>query len=171
MGTQTPVMGESQAVPTANKVKLVIFWVVAAALIIVFGTTKEQSGLIWLMRVLVLVAWAGFGFMLIKMDDFLNNDSTAFDLWTIPHAWAGVVFGTWVIPLPLVLALTIAWEFFEHGVKGFGDKEILSNRVVDVAVAIFMWIIVTGVIVQVVSVPGQPVDMPWLLPTTGSLLR
>ncbi len=78
---------------------------------------------------------------------------TAVDRWTIVHTGAGVVFGAWYLPVWAVLLFTLFWEFFELHVKGFGDREIIQNRVVDVAVALFGWWLVVSV-VMATTVPG-----------------
>ena len=47
-----------------------------------------------------------------------HRDHTPFDLWSIVHAGAGIVFGLWSVPFPLVAVFTIAWEYFEWKVPG-----------------------------------------------------
>jgi hypothetical protein len=69
---------------------------------------------------------------------------------------AGVVMGAWTVPAPFVVIFTIAWEFFEYFVPGFGDQEIFANRVVDVLVAWAGWFVVAGIIAAATQTP-----MPW----------
>ena len=74
--------------------------------------------------------------------DSSGRDDTPFDRWTIVHTLAGVVFGIWVVPLFYLLSVVILWECFEFSVKGFGDQEVILNRVMDVGVAVAGWLIV-----------------------------
>jgi hypothetical protein len=71
-----------------------------------------------------------------------ETDATPFDRWSISHAGAGVVFGVWFVPLWAVLAMTIVWELFEVYVPGFGESEIMRNRVVDVGSAVVAWLVI-----------------------------
>lgn len=82
-----------------------------------------------------------------------SRDSTAFDRWTIVHAAAGVVFGVWFIPLFYVLIVIIVWECFEFSVAGFGDQEVILNRVVDVSVAAVGWLLVVFIAIAVTHAP------------------
>ena len=104
--------------------------------------------------------------MVLRERTHRSTDDTAFDLWTIAHTTAGLVMGIWGMPLPLVVVFTIAWEFFEKYVPGFGDKEIFANRVVDIAVALVGWIVVAGLVALITQTL-----MPWLLPSQQSLVR
>jgi hypothetical protein len=71
-----------------------------------------------------------------------ETDATPFDRWTIVHGLAGVVFGLWYIPLFYVLTVIVIWEAFEFAVAGFGDQEVIMNRLVDIGVALVGWLIV-----------------------------
>lgn len=132
----------------------------------------DQPGNVWVLRALAFVIWIGMGIALVLRErritargGALDRDTTAFDLWTIPHTWAGVVFGLWGVPFTLVVLLTIAWEIFEWQVPGFGETESLGNRVVDIAVAWGAWILVAGGVALVTDTP-----MPWLLPLSEAIL-
>jgi hypothetical protein len=74
-----------------------------------------------------------------------NRDKGKFDPWTVVHTLAGVVFGLWYVPFIYVLITVFWWELFEFTVKGFGDKEVIINRGVDMGVAIVGWLIVVGI--------------------------
>jgi hypothetical protein len=74
--------------------------------------------------------------------------------------------GAWALPLPLVLILTIVWEFFEGYGGGIGKDESLDNRIVDVVVAVMGWIVLAGI-----TTAGTGTEMPWLLPAVQSLVR
>ncbi len=157
---------------TGGVVGAVIFWVVAIALSFFTAAVQDQPGWVWALRVLVMLAGVGYTIFLIvrearqRREGNSDSDNSAFDLWTIAHTTAGVVMGLWGVPFPLVVVFTIAWEFFEKYVPGFGDGEIFSNRVVDIAVAWVGWIVFAGLIALI-----SHTDMPWLLPLTTSLIR
>lgn len=84
-------------------------------------------------------------------------DKLPVDRWTIAHTGAGVVFGVWFLPFVLVLALTVLWEVFESLPTGFGQGEIITNRIVDVSVALGAWFLVT---VIAGAIAGAPI--PWV---------
>jgi hypothetical protein len=98
-----------------------------------------------------------------------SRDDTAFDLWTIAHTMAGLVMGAWGVPFPLVVIFTVAWEFFEKYVPGFGDKEVFSNRVIDILVAWLGWAAVAWLVSAMTDTPN--IAIPWLVPAAQSLLR
>lgn len=110
--------------------------------------------------------------VLLGIYDFLINksskgrDATPFDLWTIIHAFAGVVFGFWYVPLVYVLITVIWWEAFEYSVKGFGEKEVILNRVVDIGVALLGWLTVVIIGLAITGV-DFPIANPVLGLTTG----
>jgi len=54
-------------------------------------------------------------------------------------------------------------------VPGFGDKEVFSNRVVDILVAIVGWLVVAGIVSLGTSDPN--IAIPWLAPADQSLIR
>lgn len=112
----------------------------------------------------VVVRWAITGAFVILtlifgLIDFVvskdsgGRDATPFDRWTIVHTLAGVVFGIWVVPLFYVLVVVIVWECFEFSVAGFGDQEVILNRVVDVGVAVGGWLIVALTLTAVKHAP------------------
>jgi hypothetical protein len=90
----------------------------------------------WMVLVLI------FGIIDKVSKDAGNVDATPLDRWTIVHTLAGVVFGFWFVPIIWVVILVFFWECFEFSVAGFGDKEVIMNRVVDMGVAIGGWLIV-----------------------------
>ncbi len=152
---------------------LVAFWLVAIFLSFVTAPLEDQPGLVWVIRVLFLIAGAGEVLAIRSHEKLLegrgaalDRDNKAFDWWTIAHTTAGLIMGAWGVPFPMVIVFTIGWEIFEKYVPGFGDTEIFSNRVVDIAVAWVGWIIVAGMI----ALTSQT-DMPWLLPSIQSLVR
>ena len=102
---------------------------------IILMTKRNVFGLElrWIVSGILIASALGLG-----LYDFIINkttegrDTIPFDLWTIMHTLAGVVFGLWYVPLVFVLVTVIWWEAFEFSVKGFGEKEAIINRVVDV---------------------------------------
>jgi len=177
-GSVLPSVGERPVAeddgPTAGGIAgAVAFWVVAIGIALLTTSLFNQPAWVWAVRVITMVAGVGVAIFLIVREKARagqglppDRDSSAFDLWTIAHTIAGLVMGAWALPGLLVLVYTIAWEVFEFEVPGFGDKEIMLNRVVDVAVACVGWLVVAGFIALAT---GQ--QMPWLLPTQDSLLR
>jgi hypothetical protein len=139
-----------------------VFWVVAIALVLA-TTVFDVPGWVWALRIITVLIGIGIAVGLILREKYLrdhglplDSDKTAFDLWTIAHTWAGVVMGTWAVPAILVVIFTIAWEFFEKYVPGFGDGEIFSNRVVDVLVAWVGWIALAAIIAA-----ATQTSIPW----------
>ncbi len=133
---------------------LIAFVVMVVLGVIVVLLTKADVVTDWL-RWTVTILWIVYTLAL-GIHDFIispgamgansqaaaDRDKNPFDLWTISHTGAGVVFGVWYLPLLFVLILTIAWEFYEYFFVGFGDKESFINRVTDVGVALAGWLVV-----------------------------
>jgi len=135
-------------IPLTSKVGLVAFWVAGGLLSIpLFG--RE---LLWEPALIVTGIAAGIGGPVILLVDGLkieffrgSRDSQPIDWYTLAHTMVGVFLGAWFLPIWWVLILTIAWEVFEAVAPGFGETETLGNRIVDVAVACFGWVLVTGI--------------------------
>ncbi len=163
--------------PTSSGiVGAVIFWAIAILLSLVTAPVQNVPGWVWAVRIALMLAGVGYVIWLImreisrrKSGLGASRDDTAFDLWTIAHTTAGLVLGAWGIPFPLVVVFTVAWEFFEMYVPGFGDKEVFSNRVVDILVAIAGWLVVAGIVALGTSDPN--IAIPWLAPASQSLVR
>ena len=157
---------------TGGIIGAIAFWVVAIVLSFITAATENQPSGVWALRVVLMVAGVGYVIFLIireaaqRRAGNSDSDNSPFDLWTIAHTTAGLVMGAWGVPFPLVVVFTIAWEFFEKYVPGFGDGEIFSNRIVDIAVAWVGWIVVAGIVAL-----STQTDMPWLLPLTTSIIR
>jgi hypothetical protein len=66
--------------------------------------------------------------------------------WTSIHTFTGVTLGVWLTPWLVVAILTLAWEFLEICVPGFGDEEITGNRLVDILVAWVGWLVAAAII-------------------------
>lgn len=71
-------------------------------------------------------------------------DRGAFDYYTLAHFCGGLAFGAWCMPLWWVVAVVVGWEFYEKYVPGWGENEKLSNRIVDISVALIGWLLVAG---------------------------
>ena len=162
-----------KSVPTTGGIiGAAAFWVVAIA-IAALTVWWAAPAYVWVLRILSIVAGVGVAVGLIIRENSreshglpVDRDSTAFDLWTIAHFLAGVVMGAWGIPFVLVAVYTIAWEIFEWQVPGFGDAEIFTNRLVDIAVAWIGWLLLALVVTA-----GTSQGLPWLVPMTGSILH
>jgi hypothetical protein len=113
------------------------------------------SWLRWTVTIAWLVVTLGLGLydFIIKPDSGGSIDKTAFDRWTISHGGAGLVFGVWYMPLFTVLLLVLFWELFEWLTRGFGDKEIILNRVVDVGIAVVLWLLVVIIVMAATGAP------------------
>jgi len=175
MATNTGTTNRAQAAAspsTGGVIGAIVFWAVAIILSFFTAAVQDQPGWVWALRIALMVGGVVYTIFLIfreaaqRREGNSDSDSSAFDLWTIAHTTAGLVLGAWGVPFPLVVVFTIAWEFFEKYVPGFGDGEIFSNRVVDIAVAWVGWILVAGGVAL-----ATKTDMPWLLPLTTSLIR
>lgn len=94
-----------------------------------------------------------------------TKDSRAVDIWTIAHGFAGVVFGLWFVPFWLIAALTVLWEVFEYLVPGFGEKEIMINRAIDVGIALALWATVVLVVMLVQGGVSFPLAPPFHVPS------
>ena len=112
--------------------------------LIIWMTKAEvfSDTLRWGVTIAFILATAGFG----AYDHFFDKDTEGrdqkpCDKWTIIHTLAGVVFGLWYVPLVYVVITVLWWEVFEATVKGFGDKEVILNRVVDMGVALGGWLL------------------------------
>lgn len=102
---------------------------------------------VWLVATIIL------GIIDFKKTNDPSRDATPLDRWTIIHTGAGVVFGLWSVPLLYVLIAVIFWECFEFAVAGFGDQEVILNRVVDVVVALLGWLVVVLVAMVITRAP------------------
>lgn len=125
-----------------------IFWAVSLASALPFFGPVLPLGL----RIAFSVAFVVIGVSVALLVDKFKvaffvrtTDRGPFDWYTIAHGMAGVMLGAWFLPLWWVLVITIAWEIFEATVPGWGKYEPFLNRVIDVTVAAFGWLIVTGV--------------------------
>ena len=108
---------------------------------------------------LVSILWGAFAGTLALHDFKLHpekpwsKDSQTFDVWTIAHFGAGLVFGLWYVPIIWCVFLTFGWELFEILVKGFGDQEKWWNRAIDIGVALVGWLIVIVVLMVTAHAP------------------
>ena len=71
-------------------------------------------------------------------------DRGTIDYYTLVHFSAGLAFGAWCMPLWWVVIVVVGWEFYEAYVPGWGENEKLSNRIVDISVALIGWLLVAG---------------------------
>jgi len=143
--------------------------VVVVFLLISLATFDPQVKTVtWVIRIVGTIAWVIFALILgyrdivtKKGDGPQDIDNRAFDRWSWVHATAGCMFGLWGVPLLIVAIMTIGWEFFEKYVPGFGENEIIWNRVVDVVGAWIGWTVVALVIA---AIEGDSVPFLWALP-------
>jgi uncharacterized membrane protein len=176
-GRPGPVLrlGESMADSTAAQSPFGVPWrsaiifvvVVAIFLAAILATLDPDVGtLTWAIRIIGTIAWLIFAGYLGYRDIVKKKgggpediDHVPFDRWSWIHISAGAVFGVWSVPFVVVVVITIGWEFFEKYVPGFGEKEILANRAVDVVGAWAGWLALAA-LVALIEGKGLPFFAP-----------
>lgn len=153
-----------------------ILFAVTVAVFVLLGLATfdpEVRAVTWVLRIVGTAAWLVFAGILgyrdiiaKKGDGPTDIDRFSFDRWTWVHATAGCMLALWGVPLPLVAVITIAWEFFEKYVPGFGENEVLWNRVVDVVGAWLGWLLVAALIAVI-----EGDSLPLLLPSADAWVR
>ncbi|HEX9436160.1 MAG TPA: hypothetical protein VGA16_03250 [Candidatus Limnocylindria bacterium] len=140
----------SPKIPWFGWVGLAIF--VVGGLLLAFFTHRDvvSAGVRWAVTgawVLVTVALGLYDFFGVGSRGGAGEgiDVRPVDRWTIAHTGAGLVFGVWFLPFVVVLPLVVLWEVFESLPTGFGQGEIITNRLVDIGVALVGWIAVTAI--------------------------
>ncbi|MBI2325544.1 MAG: hypothetical protein HYU87_11375 [Chloroflexi bacterium] len=151
----------SSKIPWYGWVGLVVFVVVG--LVVVYLTHKpivsaEVRWAVTIAWIVITVALGIYDFMGVAHAPAGSIDVRPVDRWTIPHAGAGLVFGVWFLPFVVVLPLVALWEVFEWLPTGFGQTEIIQNRLVDIGVALVGWFLVTLVASIVTGT-----QMPWVI--------
>lgn len=160
-------------VPTRSAVLFGVVVVVFFGLV-VLTFDRGVGGATWTLRWIGAAVWVGFALYLGFRDIVAKKgggpediDHIPFDRWTWIHTGAGALLGLWSVPFLLVVVpVTIAWEFFEKFVPGFGEKETLANRFVDVVGAWVGWFAFAAVVALLESK-----GMPLLLPADGAFLH
>jgi lysylphosphatidylglycerol synthetase-like protein (DUF2156 family) len=149
-----------------------IFWGIAGVLSLLTIAVTQLAGWEWGLRIVMAIIGASIVTVSLRRESERRRREgqsertpSILDPWTIVHTTAGVVMGAWGIPFPLVALFTIGWEFYEYFVPGFGDTELMANRVSDVLVAWVGWVIVAGIVALLSHTP-----MPWL-PLNLSVVR
>lgn len=133
-----------------------------------------SPGLVWLVTGLWVLAALIMGlidFVLSKGSQG-STDTTAIDRWTAIHFGAGIVFGIWYVPILWVVILAFLWECFEFSVAGFGDQEIIQNRLVDIGSALVGWVGVVVLVIAFAKTPfpvAAPVPSPQTRQATSAL--
>jgi hypothetical protein len=125
----------------------------ALGLILMTQGSVVAPSLRWGVTGVWLVATVILGIIDFKKINDTSRDAIPLDRWTIIHTGAGVVFGLWFVPLIYVLMVVVMWECFEFAVAGFGDQEVILNRVVDVVVALLGWLVVVLVAMAITRAP------------------
>ncbi len=151
---------------TAAIIGAIVFWVVAtvtAGITASIGT--DRPSWVWLLRYFISIGAVIYVAVLILNDANFSHDTSAFDLWTIAHFSAGVILGLWLVPFWVVAAATILWEVFEYITTGIGDRETMSNRLVDIGVAWLGW---AGFALLVTS--QVHLSFPWLSSSSPAAL-
>lgn len=109
--------------------------VTLAMVVAVVAVTAHKLVPLWVLLAIV-VPWLAFSIVLrIRRDDW-GREGKYFDLWSIPHAFAGVMLGLVDVRLVWVVLLTVWWE----GVEAVSRvHEQVPNRFIDVAIACVGW--------------------------------
>lgn len=161
MAARTAAHEGSTKIPWYGWVGVGIF--IVAGLLLAFFTNKPvvHDAVRWTVTGL----WAA-GTIALGLYDFFgvgkgsggggDIDVRPFDRWTLSHTGAGLVFGVWFIPFVVVLPLTVLWEVFEALPTGFGQSEIITNRLVDIGVALVGWLVVTLIAAAITGA-----SIPW----------
>lgn len=125
--------------------------------VLLFASLGAGFALFWFTHGLVIEPWLRWSAtavwvaltLALGLLDFVAHaklpgslDTVPVDRWTISHGLAGLIFGIWYLPLWVMLLLVILWEVFEMKVVGFGEKEDMANRAVDVLIAVVGWLVV-----------------------------
>jgi hypothetical protein len=139
---------------SAVSIFFLIFQLVwALGLILMTKGLVVPAWLRWGVTIVWLVATLILGIIDFQKTEDTSRDATPFDRWTFIHTGAGVVFGLWYVPLFYLLLVIVIWEVFEFAVAGFGDQEVILNRVVDVGVALVGWLAVVLVVMAIARAP------------------
>ena len=91
----------------------------------------------WWGVALVAIPWAGSDVVLRIKQHTLGAERPWFDWWSVPHYFAGVLFGLVGVPLVFVVVIASVWEvieIFSH------TREFSMNRIVDVVLAATGWV-------------------------------
>jgi len=148
VGSQSVFAGKSRL-----SVALAIVFLVTGAVFVFSSRLQNEPDSIRTVRIVITIIW---GAVLAGLELWASGgDKTAFDYWTIGHAMTGVVLGAWGSPGLLVLILTIGWEIVE--IAGFSPDEVISNRVIDVVVALAGWLSVAFIIAVTTSLEMPPI--------------
>jgi hypothetical protein len=156
--------GEDTGVPWYGWIILGFHLLVTIGILWLTHSTVVSPTITWI----VTGVWI-LGACIMGLIDFIVSrgstdvDATAFDRWTIIHTAAGIVFGFWYIPLIFVLIVVFLWECFEFCVTGFGDQEIILNKLTDMGVAVVGWAVVVVVLMIATHSPfplASPVPNP-----------
>jgi hypothetical protein len=90
----------------------------------------------WWGVALVAVPWAGSDVVLRMKQRTLGVERPCIDWWSVPHYFAGVLFGLIGVPLGFVVVIATVWEVIEICSH---TREFTLNRVVDVVLAAAGW--------------------------------
>jgi hypothetical protein len=149
-------------IPWFGWVGLAVFLVGGVLLVILTHNPIVPAWMRWTLTGAWMAVTVGLGIY----DFFLGGasagggggiDKSPMDRWTIPHTGAGLVLGLWLTPLIWVIALVVLWEVFEALPTGFGHEEVISNRLVDIGVALVGWLVVAGIVALI-----NGLSIPWV---------
>jgi hypothetical protein len=90
----------------------------------------------WWGIAVVAVPWAGVDVLLRAKQDSLGAEGKYVDWWSLPHYFAGVLFGLFGVGLIFVVAIASTWEVIEIYSN---TEEYATNRVTDIVLAALGW--------------------------------
>jgi hypothetical protein len=134
-------------------VAMAIVFLVTGAVFVFSSRLQNEPDSIRTVRIIVTILW---GAVLAGLELWAHGgDKTIVDYWTIGHAMTGVVLGVWGPPGLLVLILTVGWEIIEKA--GFSPDEAIPNLLMDIAVALAGWFVVSLIIAATTSLEMPPI--------------
>ncbi|HEY5924561.1 MAG TPA: hypothetical protein VIV11_22940 [Kofleriaceae bacterium] len=90
----------------------------------------------------IAIPWVALGIVLRIKPDTLGVEGKYFDLWSIPHFTAGVLFALFGISLGWLVAIATIWEVVEIYAR---SREYPANRVADVVLAAAGWLLANAI--------------------------
>jgi hypothetical protein len=89
----------------------------------------------------IAVPWAAFSALLRVKRRGLGREGRYLDWWSIPHAVGGALLALVRIEGWIVAAIAVGWELIEIGTR---VREHPVNRVIDVALALVGWAVISA---------------------------
>lgn len=148
-GVQYELFGFSE-LAIGKIIQLLIYVTVISFLFVLYTPYQRKFTPLWFQIIVFLLYFGSLILFIVQFkivdeeDRFLNpedygTNSNAFDLWTINHAFVGLLFAVF-LPFVWMFGVVFVWELIELYV--YNDTEITANAIVDILVAVVAWLIV-----------------------------